>query len=55
MAVVAHAGTIRAALALAMGNIPAAISFQIAPLSLTRIVALPGDGWSVAEVNRVFA
>ncbi len=55
VAVVAHAGTIRAALALAIGSASAALAFQIAPLSLTRIVALPGGGWSVAEVNRVFA
>ena len=50
VAVVAHAGTIRAALAHATGNVAGALAFQIAPLSLTRIVAAPG-GWSVACVN----
>jgi len=50
-AVVAHAGTIRAALARACGSVPAALAFQIAPLSLTRILASPA-GWSVACVNR---
>ncbi|MFD2175751.1 histidine phosphatase family protein [Rhodobacter lacus] len=53
-AVVAHAGVVRAALALAMGHIPAALAFDIAPLSLTRIVALPGGHWGVGAVNRTF-
>lgn len=49
--VVAHAGSIRAALALALG-IPAdaALRFAVEPLSLTRIDALPG-AWRVAGVN----
>jgi alpha-ribazole phosphatase len=48
---VAHAGTIRAALALALDMPPeAALGFVIEPLSLTRIDALPG-GWRVAGVN----
>ena len=53
-AVVAHAGTVRAALARACGSVPAALAFQIAPLSLTRIIVAPG-GWSVACVNRTVA
>ena len=53
-AVVAHAGTVRAALARACGSIPAALAFQIAPLSLTRIIVAPG-GWSVVCVNRTLA
>lgn len=53
-AVVAHAGTIRAALARACGSIPAALAFQIAPLSLTRIIVAPG-GWSIVCVNRTLA
>lgn len=49
--IVAHAGTVRAALALALGSIPAALAFDVAPLSVTRLSALPGGGWSVACVN----
>lgn len=50
VAVVAHAGTVRAALSLALGSVPAGLAFQIAPLSLTRIAASPG-GWSIEQVN----
>lgn len=49
-AIVAHAGTARAALALAVG--PAALSFAIAPLSLT-ILTRHADAWAVEAVNRV--
>ena len=55
VAIVAHAGTVRAALALALG--PAAqaggltLAFQVAPLSMTRITAVPGGGWVVHCVN----
>lgn len=52
VAVVAHAGTIRAALALALGTVPAALRFEIAPLSLTSIAALPGGAYAVRGVNR---
>ena len=48
--IVAHAGTIRATLALAMGTIPAALGFEVTPLSITKILALPG-GFSVQGVN----
>lgn len=48
-AIIAHAGTARAALALAVG--PAALSFVIAPLSLT-ILTRTGDDWAVEAVNR---
>ncbi|MFZ1728262.1 MAG: histidine phosphatase family protein [Albidovulum sp.] len=51
IAVVAHAGVIRGALALALGSVPVALGFEIAPLSMTRIRALPGGGWSVIAVN----
>lgn len=54
VAVVAHAGVVRGALALALGHVPGTLAFQVAPLSLTRIVALAGGGWSVAEVNLQF-
>ncbi len=48
---VAHAGTIRAALAVALGISPeASLSFVIEPLSLTRIDWLE-TGWRVAGVN----
>ncbi len=50
VAVVAHAGTIRAALSLATGA-PAALSFQIGNLSLTRLILLPDGLVSVAGVN----
>jgi broad specificity phosphatase PhoE len=48
--VVAHAGTVRAGLALALGSVPAALAFEVAPLSLTRLRRL-GGAFSVACVN----
>jgi alpha-ribazole phosphatase len=53
IAVVAHAGVIRAALGLALGDAALGLAFQIAPLSLTQITALPGGQWSISGVNRV--
>ena len=50
IAVVAHAGTVRAGLALALGHVPAALAFEIAPLSVTRLRCLQG-GFSVISVN----
>ncbi len=50
VAVVAHAGTVRAGLALALGSVPAALAFEVAPLSLTRIRCL-GGAFSVVCVN----
>jgi len=50
VAVVAHAGTVRAGLALALGSVPAALAFEVAPLSLTRLRRL-GDAWSIISVN----
>ena len=48
---IAHAGTIRAALAVALDLAPrAALSFAVDPLSLTRLDAV-GEGWRVAGVN----
>jgi len=48
---VAHAGSIRAALALALDLSPqAALSFVIDPLSLTRLDCI-GEGWRVGGVN----
>lgn len=54
IAVVAHAGVVRAGLALALGTLAPALAFQVAPLSLTRLMIGSGGHWSVAEVNRVF-
>lgn len=51
VAIVAHAGTVRAGLALALGSVPRALAFEVAPLSLTRIRALPDGGWSIGSVN----
>lgn len=51
--VVAHAGTIRAALAVALDISPdKALSFVIDPLSLTRLDRLD-NGWRVVAVNRI--
>jgi alpha-ribazole phosphatase len=52
VAVVAHAGVIRAALARALGRIPTALRFEIANLSLTSILVLPDRQYVVREVNR---
>ncbi len=49
--IVAHAGTVRAALAVAMGSVPGALAFEIAPLSLSRITRTSA-GWSIGFVNR---
>jgi alpha-ribazole phosphatase len=50
--IVAHAGTIRAALALALGIEPDhALRFVIDPLSLTRLDRLE-NSWRVVAVNR---
>lgn len=50
IAVVAHAGTVRAALALALGAVPTALAFEVAPLSVTRLLAHPG-GYAIRCVN----
>ena len=49
VAVVAHAGTVRAALALAVGPAPA-LAFQVTPLSVTRLRRVPG-GFAVTCAN----
>lgn len=51
VAVVAHAGTVRAALGHALGRIAAGLCFEVAPLSLTRLRRHAG-GWSVIQTNR---
>ena len=47
---IVHAGVIRAALGLALGLSHLGLSFQIAPLSLTRLIRI-GSVWSIACVN----
>ncbi len=46
--IVAHAGTVRAALSMVVG--PAALSFAVAPLSLT-VLQRAGTDWAVQTVN----
>lgn len=46
--IVAHAGTVRAALSLVVG--PAALSFTVSPLSLTELRRTP-NGWAIETVN----
>ena len=53
--VVAHAGTIRAALGLALGEAPAGLGFEIAPLSATHLRAQLGGVWSIGFTNRALA
>jgi alpha-ribazole phosphatase len=48
--ILAHAGIIRAALGLALGQSHLGLAFQIAPLSLTRLI-YAGNVWSIASVN----
>jgi alpha-ribazole phosphatase len=50
VAVVAHAGTVRAGLALALGSVPAALAFEVDPLSVTRLRCLDG-AFSIVCVN----
>ncbi|TRD22685.1 histidine phosphatase family protein [Palleronia caenipelagi] len=52
IAVVAHAGTIRAALSMALGGPGPALAFHIAPLSATQISLHP-SGAAVGYVNRI--
>lgn len=53
VAILAHAGIIRAALGLALNAPAMGLAFQVAPLSLTTITALPGNAFSIAGVNRM--
>lgn len=54
VAVVAHAGTVRAGLALALGVVAPALAFEVAPFSMTRLRCFAG-GISIASVNEVLA
>jgi alpha-ribazole phosphatase len=49
-AIIAHAGTVRAALALVAG--PAALAFYVAPLSLT-VLSRSAGSWAIEAVNRI--
>lgn len=53
VALVVHAGVIRAALALVLGAVPAALTFEVAPLSLTRLRVGPQGPFAVIDTNRV--
>ncbi|MDO5657105.1 MAG: histidine phosphatase family protein [Paracoccus sp. (in: a-proteobacteria)] len=50
VAIVAHAGTVRAALSMALGQVGAGLAFSIDPLSVTRLIRA-GDTWAVVSVN----
>lgn len=50
VAIVAHAGTVRAALGLALGDVAQGLAFEIAPLSITRLRRLD-SGFSIISVN----
>lgn len=53
IAVVVHAGVVRAGLAFALGSVPAALAFHVAPLSLTRIRVGATGHCTVLDVNRI--
>lgn len=55
VALVVHAGVIRAALAHVLGDRPAALCFEIAPLSLTRLRVGAQGPFAVIETNRTWA
>ncbi|WP_323006619.1 histidine phosphatase family protein [Pseudorhodobacter sp.] len=52
-ALIVHAGVIRATLGLALDALPMGLAFQVAPMSMTTILALPKAAWSIAGVNLV--
>ena len=51
LAIVAHAGVIRAALGLALGTPEKGLSFEIAHLSITRLRCLPDGAFSIVSAN----
>jgi len=53
VALVVHAGVIRAALARVTGHVPGGLTFEIANLSVTRLRCGPDGPVSVIEVNRL--
>lgn len=54
VAVVAHAGIVRAGLSLALGGLSDGLAFEIDPLSVTRFRCLE-DGFSIRSVNEALA
>lgn len=55
LVVVAHAGTVRAVLGHALGDVAAGIAFSVEPLSLTRLrfaAGAPASEWGIVWVNR---
>lgn len=50
VAIVAHAGTVRAAIGMALGEAAKALAFEVAPLSMTRIRVFDG-GFSIVTTN----
>ncbi len=55
LAIVAHAGVIRAALSIALNHVPTGLAFEIDHLSVTRLRCLPGGGFSIISVNGALA
>lgn len=55
VAVVAHAGTVRAALGIALGDAAQGLAFEVDPLSVTRFRALADGGLAIRSVNGRFA
>ena len=51
VAIVAHAGVVRAAIALALGSCAGALSFEVRTLSLTHIRVLTGGTYSIGCAN----
>ncbi len=49
--IVAHAGTIRATLALALRTASPALAFEVAPLAMTRLRCLPPNDFAIACTN----
>lgn len=54
VAVVAHAGIVRVALAMALGDTPAALAFQVSHLGATRLTCFE-DGFAITAVNERLA
>ncbi len=52
--VITHAGVIRAALGLALGDLAQGLAFKLAPLSATRLTYMAG-AWSIGFVNIALA
>ncbi|MGH1414697.1 MAG: histidine phosphatase family protein [Pelagimonas sp.] len=50
-AIIAHAGTIRAALSIALGHAPHALRFEIDTLSVTTLSVLPKGVFGIKKVN----